>query len=318
MERSFPHLQLILLFVVVIFSCSPSIHRIGYKLPSDYPEGPCDIPMVNDSTLKFDERLVIGTIEIGDPGAAINCGAKKITEIIQMEACRIKADLINIKKLKPPDFWSSCYRLTADFIKFHDTTIVTEYIHPRSYYDLEEAEKYFEGVHIDSLEVLVRKFRISIGTEISMPAKLALNSYIYLYGFGLSYSYGFSASTSDPEKHIRDIRNSHHLRISYSILSLQNVITFIPIYFGYGKSYLNEKEVVQGLEGSGRISASNYFIGLRTLSHRKSLFNKIGTYIEFGKSNWDYGDSILEMNNSDLKYNYSNFYSALGLSYYLY
>jgi hypothetical protein len=183
---------------------------------------------------------------------------------------------------------------------------------------LEKADKYYEGVHIDSLEVPYRKLRISIGTEVSMPAKLALNSYVYLYGFGLSYSYGLSESSSDPGKHIRDIKNSHHLRISYTLLSLQNFMTFIPIYFGYGKSYLNEKEVVQRFEGSGRISASHFFIGLRTLSHRKSLFNTIGTYIEFGKSNWDYTDSILEKNGSSLKYNYSNFYTALGLCYYIY
>lgn len=301
--------------LIFILSCSPSIHRIGYNDSNKSIEN-CNVPVVKDSSLYFDEKLIVGTVEIGDPGLAINCGSEDIKKIIQEEACKVNADLIHIKELKPPDLWSSCYRLKADFIKYDDNNLPAELIYLYSF-EIGEKEKYIDGVHIDSLEVPVPKFRASMGIEMTRPSP-ALNSYIYFYGIGLSYSYGISASTSDPNKWIKDINNAHHLKLNLTVASLENNISYNPIYIGIGKSFINEKSNVQGFTGGGKIDGTHYFIGLRFLSHRKPFFNKFATYFELGKSNWNYKNSILEKNNSDLKYNYSDFYITVGLCYYIF
>ena len=251
------------LIFLTIFSCNPSISRIGYDLNDKQIKQGCEVYIVKDSSLIFSEQEKLGEIKIGDTGFSSNCGSAKVAKILENEACNIGANIISIKNIKPPSFWSSCYRVRAVLIKSDLDSVAIMNLIKNSVYNLEDKDKYFEGVHIDSLEVPIPKFRASVGLEMSTPSGFALNTYMYIYGFGLNYSYGFPSSTSDPEKSVRDVNNSHHLKISFALLSLQNPITFNPIYIGYGKSYLNEKSVVQGFEGKGKIQATHYFIGLR-------------------------------------------------------
>ncbi len=309
-------MNLFLLFTLLV-SCSPSLTRIGYDDISEKSIENCNIPVVKDSSLVFSNDIIIGSIEIGDPGLAINCGPEEINKILQDEACKVEADLVHIKELNPPDLWSTCYRLTADFIKFKSIENNSKVIVSKYSFEIGEQEKYFEGVHIDSLEVPITDFRASVGVEVTKPT-IAINSYMYIYGIGLNYSYGLSSTTGDPTKWIKDIENVHHIRLNLDVGSLQNNISFSPIYLGIGKSFINEKSNVQGYTGDGIIAGTHYFIGLRFLGHRNSFLNTVSTYFEFGKSNWDYEDSILNKNKSGLKYNDSSFYFSLGICVYIY
>jgi hypothetical protein len=55
-----------------------------------------------------------------------NCHAEAIEQILKCEAKKLDADIINIIELKPPDFWSTCYRVKAKFLKDYSSTNVID------------------------------------------------------------------------------------------------------------------------------------------------------------------------------------------------
>ena len=91
------------------------------------------------------------------------------------------------------------------------------------------------------------------------------------------------------------------------------MLFFLP-YLGSGYVYANEKEDVKGYTGHGKIWGYHFFFGLRMLNSH-FLSDRLGVNIEFGKSVWNYDNSILYENNSAEKYNYPNFYFCLGLTF---
>lgn len=306
-------LIIFIVYIIILYNCHPAITRLGYD-NNDQQKDECVVYTIKDSSLIFSEDEKVGEINIKDTGFSTNCSSDDVANILEEEACKTGANIINIKTIKRPDFWSSCYRVRAELIKLDTDSEKTSGIIEKYKYNLKEQNKYFNGVHIDSLSAPIPDIRFGINAEAIQPSG-ALGSYFYFQGFGFSYSYGFSSSKS--ETYLRDIKNVHHFKISVTALSLQNFRSYIPIYIGIGKSYYFEKSTVQGYTGDGTIESFQYFLGLRLLSDRKPFFNTLGVYIEFGKYNWNFDNSILKKNNADLIYNVHDFYFVMGLTLYI-
>ncbi|WP_341843063.1 hypothetical protein [Chitinophaga caseinilytica] len=61
----------------------------------------------------------VGAIRIKDGGFKSRCGYDQTLEEAREKARTLKGNLIKITELKPPDNWSTCYRLRAD-VYHHD------------------------------------------------------------------------------------------------------------------------------------------------------------------------------------------------------
>jgi hypothetical protein len=304
--------------LILLFSCSPSVTRIGYEQIDTVEQKPeSDIPIIMSANLEYEDSELAGEIEIGENGFSTGCGAMEIQKLLRQEAQLADANLINLVEVKPPDIWSTCYRVKALFLKLNDHQSQFDSLVNAGHYVLGEKEKYFEGVPIDSLSVPIPDLRFSIGYELTHPQS-ALNTHIYYRGFLFRYAYGSSRSTGDPDKLITDVKNAHHLKLSLTFASLQGPMGYAPIYLGFGKSYINEKKNVQGFTGNGQIVGTHYFAGIYFMSYRRGLPKHIGVYFEIGGSSWNFDNSVLYKNNADLKYQYMGLHMTLGVNYHLY
>lgn len=305
------------IFVLLLAGCNPKITRIGYTDNLSSALSMVEIPVVQDDSTSLFEGYILGSVKIGDSGFSKNCDAISVAHILQVEASKLGANLIQITKLNKPDMWSTCYRVNANFIGIDTTETVYQYAIFKGLYKLQDESKYFEGKLLDTLDIPKPKMKLGIGFEAIQPSA-AVNSYMYLKNLLFRYSYGFSNSSIHPNTLITDVKNAHHVKIGLEIGSLFSKISYAPIYAGIGKSYVNEKPVVQGYEGKGKINGTHYFIGVYFLSSRQKFFKHFGSFLEIGKSKWDYKNSVLIKNNTDLKYGYLNFYYSIGLVYYLF
>jgi len=64
-------------------------------------------------TTKFKK---IGRIRLGDTGFSKKCNENDALQILKKEACLLGADVVNILGETRPDFWSTCYRVEAEFL----------------------------------------------------------------------------------------------------------------------------------------------------------------------------------------------------------
>ncbi|RPE13215.1 hypothetical protein EGT74_06710 [Chitinophaga lutea] len=64
----------------------------------------------------------LGEIKIADGGFKVNCGYERTMEEARQKARAQGANVIKITSLKPPDAWSTCYRLKGDIFYFEDVT----------------------------------------------------------------------------------------------------------------------------------------------------------------------------------------------------
>lgn len=62
----------------------------------------------------------LGTIKIADGGFKVNCGYDRTMEEARQKARALGANVIKITSLKPPDAWSTCYRLKGDVFFVED------------------------------------------------------------------------------------------------------------------------------------------------------------------------------------------------------
>ena len=114
-------MRLVLLVACVgAAGCSASIRRHGYAIPDGQPLVDCEMPIHSDPTLDLSAFDVLGRIEAHDGGFSTDCDEKVVLRQFTREACHLEADLINITEESRPDFWSTCYRAKADFLRRKD------------------------------------------------------------------------------------------------------------------------------------------------------------------------------------------------------
>lgn len=56
-----------------------------------------------------------GDVFIGDSGFSLDCGWDTVMQKLRGKACSVGADAVQVTSVKPPDFFSTCYRVDASF-----------------------------------------------------------------------------------------------------------------------------------------------------------------------------------------------------------
>jgi tetratricopeptide (TPR) repeat protein len=115
-------IRYILMMVVVISidSCAPSVRYRGYV--SNYEPKPPGTPIIIylGSENVPEEHQVLGAIRIDDDsGFSVNCDWGDVVEMAKEKARKVGGDAIQMTSIKEPDFWSTCYRITANVIKIN-------------------------------------------------------------------------------------------------------------------------------------------------------------------------------------------------------
>ena len=106
--------SIILLIAMVFIGCSP---KTSMKLSSntrdswDSKKGYAIIPLDENPNIN---GVFLGELYVGDSGLTTRCDYNTILDILKEEAFEAGANLIKIKKVKQPDFMSTCYRFTVD------------------------------------------------------------------------------------------------------------------------------------------------------------------------------------------------------------
>ncbi|MBD3344545.1 MAG: hypothetical protein GF401_05740 [Chitinivibrionales bacterium] len=114
-------LLFLLILICSLAGCTHRVKRIGYN--SDTPVSTdCDILIKKNYNYSENEVKVVGKIKLGDTGFSIKCEESDALKILRQEGCAVNADVINIVEEKRADFLSSCYRVTATFLKFNQAT----------------------------------------------------------------------------------------------------------------------------------------------------------------------------------------------------
>ena len=115
-----PTKALSLIICVLATGCAASVHRQGYEIPEGEVLVPCNMPIRSDRTGDLSGFEVIGQIEVGDSSFSTDCDEAIVLHQMTIDACHLEADLINITEEHRPDFWSTCYRAKADFLRVRD------------------------------------------------------------------------------------------------------------------------------------------------------------------------------------------------------
>jgi hypothetical protein len=104
--------------------CAAGISRTGYQLPpgqtsKDLPKHP--IAIRNNWKYDTNDVMWLGTIHDYDTGFSTDCDEAYVLDIFCREGNMVGADIINITEEKEPNPWTStCYRATAEFLRFKD------------------------------------------------------------------------------------------------------------------------------------------------------------------------------------------------------
>ena len=80
----------------------------------------CRIAIKKDADLPADKVMLLGQIKVHLSLFARQCDEARVLNFLFKEACSLGGHLINITKERPADFWDTCYRVEADFLRFID------------------------------------------------------------------------------------------------------------------------------------------------------------------------------------------------------
>lgn len=127
----------------------------------------------------------LGSIKIGDRWRS-DCNYEKTIRIAKEEASRLGGNIIKITKMKRPDRWSTCYRLSADVYYSADLSIYRKPVEAA-------ADSIFASMLPDTasyaLLCIYREFIMKLPTEADWPVEIYLdNKHIYTALNGLRHS----------------------------------------------------------------------------------------------------------------------------------
>lgn len=121
-------ISVVICFFFLFASCTANIKRQGYKIDdSVVSEKECpNIIVVKNLNYNPDLVEIVGMISASDTGFSTKCSETFVIDNFKKDACAIGADVINITKDSQPDFWSTCYRAEAEYIRIKDRKMLTE------------------------------------------------------------------------------------------------------------------------------------------------------------------------------------------------
>lgn len=102
--------------------CSSSIKRSGYSVPRDAAPhvDSQHIPVMKNMVYEAADAALLGIISARDTGFAVKCSEAYVLGIFRNDAGVIGADVVNIIQEKQPSIWVTCYRATAQLLRFND------------------------------------------------------------------------------------------------------------------------------------------------------------------------------------------------------
>jgi outer membrane lipoprotein SlyB len=121
---------------LLVSGCAAGISRTGYKLPPGQTSKDLPLrPIAIQYNAKYDTNdvVVLGSIHDYDTSVSTHCDEAFILDIFCREGGMLGADLINITEEHQPDFWSTCYRAKATFLKFKDREKAKSYVSDAKY-----------------------------------------------------------------------------------------------------------------------------------------------------------------------------------------
>ncbi len=114
----FRALLTIFLAQFLLFGCAAAVKRQGYSVVNSQIVADCKVLILGYEPFDPNRMELLGSIEMYDTGFSLYCDEEYVLRKMKEEACALGADIVNITDEKQPDFWSTCYRAKADFIRF--------------------------------------------------------------------------------------------------------------------------------------------------------------------------------------------------------
>jgi len=105
--------------LLLLAACSPRVNTSISKTypPLDYKEEVKVFSLVD----KYPENAIeIGTVKVGDSGFSVKCGYDLALDNIKLQARKAGGNAVKITEHKPPDFLSSCHRITAKILRIEN------------------------------------------------------------------------------------------------------------------------------------------------------------------------------------------------------
>lgn len=121
MKRMFTAVALVLLSFSI--GCATGLKRVGYQLPAGSDAKNLQrCPIAVRSGAHYDAAAVevVGGLKAFDTGFSTTCDEAYILDLFCKEACAIGADVVNVTEEHQPDWWSTCYRANAEFLRYKD------------------------------------------------------------------------------------------------------------------------------------------------------------------------------------------------------
>jgi len=157
------------------------------------------------------------------------------------------------------------------------------------------------------------QFKMAAGFEVD---KFSYGTHLFSYYKGLIFGVTYILPRNSTQNGIKEINNGFTAKIAIAPVGIVSSNSIMPIYIGFGYSFINEANEVLDFTGKGNIVGYHYFIGLRFVPDKSMFWKSLGAHLEFGYSSWNYDDSILKKNISSLDYNYSKFFFSTGFYYF--
>ncbi len=112
--------KFVFLFVATLLlcGCSASISSSSLKSYSPTPYSQ-NIDVYNQYDIIQKETELVGTIEYDDTGFSLNCDYSNMISSFIEEARKMGGDAVKIVTMKEPDRRSTCYRGSANVLKYH-------------------------------------------------------------------------------------------------------------------------------------------------------------------------------------------------------
>jgi hypothetical protein len=122
--------------MVLLCGCAAGVSRYGYSVEPSIHSAVPDIAIKKDAHFEKEDVDVLGRIKVYDKFFSTKCDEATVFDIVLGDAGALGADLVNILWDKQPGYvWTVCYRMEAEFLRFHDREMA-ENIHSDPKYEL--------------------------------------------------------------------------------------------------------------------------------------------------------------------------------------
>lgn len=114
----------ILISLFLLSACSPKIITHLGDMIYDELDSDTMIHIFNGYEKIPKNSVYVGKIKIGDTGFTSNCNYIDVLEKAKETALKTGANIIIIKKVKKPNFWSNCYRIKVQLYRNFDEDVL--------------------------------------------------------------------------------------------------------------------------------------------------------------------------------------------------